>query len=295
MITEIFYNVDNFCQTFINKWNKNLLPNLEIKQQNSRMLISEIMTIVIFYHSSGYKCFKYFYLNHIIQNYKSHFPKIVSYNRFIELMPKTIVPLLYFLKYNRMSECTGISYIDSTKIAVCNNRRISSNKVFKNIAKRGKTSMGFFYGFKVHLIVNHKGDLISFSITTGNKSDKNKSLVSKMCEDLFGKLFGDKGYISNPLRYDLKNKDIQLITKLNSNMKNKLINLTDKILLNKRGVIETINDQLKNICNIEHTRHRSVFNFFVNLISGLIAYTFLPNKPSIRLSVAETNLLVDYT
>lgn len=295
MITEIFYNVDNFCQTFINKWNKNLLPNLEIKQQNSRMLISEIMTIVIFYHSSGYKCFKYFYLNHIIQNYKSHFPKIVSYNRFIELMPKTIVPLLYFLKYNRMSECTGISYIDSTKIAVCNNRRISSNKVFKNIAKRGKTSMGFFYGFKVHLIVSHKGDLISFSITTGNKSDKNKSLVSKMCEDLFGKLFGDKGYISNPLRYDLKNKDIQLITKLNSNMKNKLINLTDKILLNKRGVIETINDQLKNICNIEHTRHRSVFNFFVNLISGLIAYTFLPNKPSIRLSVAETNLLVDYT
>ena len=295
MITEIFYNVDNFCQTFINKWNKNLLPNLEIKQQNSRMLISEIMTIVIFYHSSGYKCFKYFYLNHIIQNYKSHFPKIVSYNRFIELMPKTIVPLLYFLKYNRMSECTGISYIDSTKIAVCNNRRISSNKVFKNIAKRGKTSMGFFYGFKVHLIVNHKGDLISFSITTGNKSDKNKSLVSKMCEDLFGKLFGDKGYISNPLRYDLKNKDIQLITKLNSNMKNKLINLTDKILLNKRGVIETINDQLKNICNIEHSRHRSVFNFFVNLISGLIAYTFLPNKPSIRLSVAETNLLVDYT
>lgn len=295
MITEIFYNVDNFCQTFINKWNKNLLPNLEIKTQNSRMLISEIMTIVIFYHSSGYKCFKYFYLNHIIKNYKSHFPKIVSYNRFIELMPKTIVPLLYFLKYNRMSECTGISYIDSTKIAVCNNRRISSNKVFKNIAKRGKTSMGFFYGFKVHLIVSHKGDLLSFSITTGNKSDRNKSLVSKMCEDLFGKLFGDKAYISNPLRDDLKNKDIQLITKLNSNMKNKLINLTDKILLNKRGVIETINDQLKNICNIEHTRHRSVFNFFVNLISGLIAYTFLPNKPSIRLSVAETNLLVDYT
>lgn len=295
MITEIFYNVDNFCQTFINKWNKNLLPNLEIKQQNSRMLISEIMTIVIFYHSSGYKCFKYFYLNHIIQNYKSHFPNIVSYNRFVELMPKTIVPLLYFFKYSRMSECTGISYIDSTKIAVCNNRRISSNKVFKNIAKRGKTSMGFFYGFKVHLIVSHKGDLLSFSITTGNKSDRNKSLVSKMCEKLFGKLFGDKGYISNPLRDDLKNKDIKLITKLNSNMKNKLINLTDKILLNKRGVIETINDQLKNICNIEHTRHRSVFNFFVNLISGLIAYTFLPNKPSIRLSVAETNLLVDYT
>lgn len=295
MIIEIFYNVDNFCQTFINKLNENLLPNLEIKTQNSRMLVSEIMTIVIFYHLSGYKCFKYFYLNHIIKNYKSYFPKIVSYNRFIELMPKTIVPLLYFLKYNRMSECTGISYIDSTKIAVCNNRRISSNKVFKNIAKRGKTSMGFFYGFKVHLIVSHKGDLLSFSITTGNKSDKNKSLVSKMCQDLFGKLFGDKGYISNPLRDDLKNKDIQLITKLNSNMKNKLINLNDKILLNKRGVIETINDQLKNICNIEHTRHRSVFNFFVNLISGLIAYTFLPNKPSIRLSVAETNLLVDHT
>jgi hypothetical protein len=295
MIIEIFYDVDNFCQKFINKLNKNLLPNLEIKKQNSRMVISEIMTIIIFYHLSGYKCFKYFYLHNILKNYKSYFPKIVSYNRFIELMPKVTVPLLYFLKYTRMSECTGISYIDSTKIAVCNNKRIKSNKVFKKIAKRGKTSMGFFYGFKLHLIVSHKGDLLSFSITKGNKSDRNKSLVSKMCEDLFGKLFGDKGYISNKLRNDLKkNKNIQLITKLNSNMKNKLINLPDKILLNKRGVIETINDQLKNICNIEHTRHRSVFNFFVNLISGLIAYTFLPNKPSIRLSVAETNLLLDY-
>ncbi len=281
MITEIFYNVDNFCQIFMKEWNNKLLPSPEIKPQGSRMLISEIMTIAIFYHHSKYKCFKYFYIEKILADYKEFFPNIVSYNRFIELMPRVIIPLICFLNYTRMAESTGISFIDSTKIGVCHNKRIPSNRVFENFAKRGKTSLGFFYGFKVHLIVTHKGDLVSFAITKGNKSDKNKDLVSKMCENLTGKLFGDKGYISNPLRKILKEKDIHLVTKITSNMKNKLIPINDMIILRKRGIIETINDQLKNLCDIEHTRHRSVYNFFVNLISGIIAYTFLPKKPSI--------------
>ena len=290
MITEIFYDVDNFCQKFTKEWLKTLLSSSEMKPQCSRMVMSEIMTIVILYHSSGYKCFKYFYIRKVLCDYKTYFPNIVSYSRFIELMPSVMIPLLHFLQ-SRMSECTDISYIDSTKIAVCNNKRITSNKVFKNVAKIGKGSMGWFYGFKVHLIVSEKGDLLAFNISQGNKSDKNRLLVNKMCENLSGKLFADNGYVSSPLRKELKEKDVTLVTRVNANMKNKLMTMEDRILLNKRGIIETINDQIKNLCNIEHTRHRSVYNFFVNILSGLVNYTFFQKKPSIKISVSEKILM----
>lgn len=253
--------------------------------------MSEIMTICIFFHLSSHKNFKSFYLEKISKEYSDYFPNLVSYNRFVELMPRIFVPLCVFLRSNRMSEPTGISFIDSTKISVCNNKRISANKVFEGIAKRGKSSMGWFYGFKVHLIVTDKGDLVSFSLSKGNKSDKNQDLMRKITQKVFGKLFGDKGYISAPVSEELRSRGIQLIINVNKNMKNKLIPIMDKILLRKRAVIETINDQLKNICQIEHSRHRSNQNFFVNLISGLIAYTFLPNKPSIRLNDKDFEIL----
>jgi hypothetical protein len=99
---------------------------------------------------------------------------------------------------------------------------------------------------------------------------------------LFGKLFGDKGYLSQKLFEDLHSKGIELIAKLKKNMKNRLMYLKDKLLLRKRAIIQTINDQLKNICQIEHTRHRSVYNFSTNIIAGLVAYSFLPKKPSLN-------------
>lgn len=291
MITEIFYKVDNFFQEFKNEWEKWLLTDETKKVQGSRMIMSEIMTICIFFHVSNYKNFKYFYIEKISKEYSNCFPNLVSYNRFVELMQRIFLPLAVFLRKCRMSDATGISFIDSTKIAVCNNKRITANKVFKGVAERGKGSMGWFYGFKVHLIVTDKGDLVSFSLSKGNKSDKNRDLMKDITQKVFGKLFGDKGYISSPVSEELRGRGIQLITNLNKNMKNKLIPIMDKILLRKRAIIETINDQLKNICQIEHSRHRSCQNFFVNLLSGLIAYTFLPNKPSIRLNDKDLKIL----
>ena len=143
--------------------------------------------------------------------------------------------------------------------------------------------MGWFYGFKLHLVVNDQGELLSFALTPGNTDDRNGNLIYKLTKNLYGKLFGDKGYLSKDLTQSLLEKGIQLITTVRKNMKNKLMPLIDKILLRKRCIIETINDQLKNVCQIEHTRHRSPINFLNNLISGLIAYTYLPNKPSINL------------
>jgi len=170
---------------------------------------------------------------------------------------------------------TGISFIDSTPIKVCHCRRIHSHKVFEGVAKHGKNSTGWFYGFKLHLVINEMGEVLSFYLSPGNVDDR-------LCRDLWGKLFGDRGYISKELFELLYLQGIRLITRLKKNMKNVLIDIGDKLLLRKRAVIESVNGFLKNICQVEHTRHRSLVNFMVNLLAALAAYSFLPRKPSIR-------------
>ena len=101
---------------------------------------------------------------------------------------------------------------------------------------------------------------------------------------LFGKLFADKGYISQALfKQLLETFGLQLITGVKKNMRNRLMPLADKLLLRQRTIVETIIDQLKNISLIEHTRHRSFFNYLVNLLCGLIAYCHQPRKPSLGL------------
>ena len=177
------------------------------------------------------------------------------------------------------TEC--LSFIDSTTLKICHNKRIYSNKVFKSIAERGKSSTGWFYGFKLHLVINEKGKILSSLLTPGNVDDRNESVISSLTKNLFGKLIGDRGYLSEKIFNMLFEKGIQLITKIRKNMKNKLMPLEDKLLLRKRAIIESVNDQLKNISQIEHSRHRSVGNFIANVLSGIIAYSFREKKPSI--------------
>ena len=150
------------------------------------------------------------------------------------------------------------------------------------MAERGQASTGWFYGFKVHLIANEYGQLLAFLLTPGNVDDRKP--VPHLAQALFGKLFGDKGYLSQALFDQLWAQGLQLITHLKSNMKNRLLPLVDKLLLRKRYIIETINDQLKNQSQIEHSRHRSPVNFVVNVLAGLIAYTWQPKKPAINWS-----------
>jgi len=163
------------------------------------------------------------------------------------------------------------------------------NRVFDGIARIGKTTMGWFFGFKLHLVINECGDLLAVQLTPGNIDDRQP--VPDLTRELVGKLFGDKGYISAELFKQLWDRGLQLVTHIRSNMKNALMPLFDKIILRKRSLIETVNDQLKNISQIEHTRHRSRKNFMVNLIAGLIAYTHQPKKPSLRFASKELALL----
>lgn len=149
--------------------------------------------------------------------------------------------------------------------------------------------MGWFYGFQLHIIVNECGELLAVQLTPGNVDDRKP--VSELVQDLTGKLFGDKGYISGELFSKLYEQGLQLITRVRKNMKNYLMPLVDKILLRKRSLIETINDQLKNICQIDHTRHRSVMNFGVNLICALICYQQQEKKPHLKFSSEEESLV----
>lgn len=283
-LIEIYFNADNFCKELstVRVENKKLTGSKKHRNRRGNLTMSEIITILIYYQLYGMEDFKHFYFNVLVRHHKKDFPDLISYSRFVQLIPRALMPLLLFLNNTRMGKVSGISFIDSTSLKVCHNKRIFHHKVFQGIAQRGRTTMGWFFGFKLHLIVNDKGDLLSFHLTAGNTNDSNKNLILKLTKKLWGKLFGDKAYISQPLMEELLTKSIHLITGIRSNMKNKLMNLTDKILLRKRAIIESVNDELKNNCQIEHTRHRSVFNFLVHLFSALTAYTFLPKRPSLK-------------
>jgi hypothetical protein len=286
-LTQLFCDVDDFCQTFISEQQKNQLTNGEKKRnRRQRMSYSEMITLLVYYHLSGYRTFKWFYQNYVRKHWWSAFPKLLSYNRFIELIPKIIVPLTAFMQ-SRCGTSEGIAFIDSTPLRVCKNIRIPRHKTFVEEAGRGKSSTGWFYGFKLHLIVNDRGEILSFCITPGNVDDRKP--VPKLVKSLIGKLFGDRGYISKQLTQLLANHAIQLITTLKKNMKAQAIDTFDLLLLRKRSIIETINDQLKNIFDLEHSRHRSLVSYLSNIVASLVAYSYQEKKPALRLR--ETDLL----
>lgn len=288
-LTTLFVSVDDFWKIFKQLWEAHLLESKKSPQgPESQLSISEMMTIFILFHQSNYITFKHFYCDHVKVHFIKEFPNLISYNRFVYLIKKLAIPLLAYLLHNK-GAVTGIAFVDSTKLQVCHNKRISRNKVFRRLAKRGKTTTGWFYGFKLHLIINEKGEILSFLVTPGNVSDV--SVLDALSKDVVGKLFGDKGYISSKCAQKLFDRGLQLFTTVKKNMKNKFMDMQDKILLRKRSVIETVNDQLKNISQIEHSRHRSCDNFLVNILGGLAAYMQQPKKPKIKFKNEQSRAL----
>lgn len=278
-LTELYCAIDDFWKAFKQEWDKHLIDSGRGRRgPEPELSIAEMMTIIISFHQSNFRTFKHFY--NYVQNYlKKYFPNLISYSRFVYLKKGLFIPLFAYI-HHRKGVITGIAFIDSTSIKVCHNKRISRNKVFKGTAKRGKTTSGWFYGFKLHLIINDRGEIMAFQLTAGNVSDV--LMVESLSKGICGKLFGDKGYISSELAERLLKRGLELFTSVRSNMKQKLMSLRDKILLRKRSLIETVNDQLKNISQIEHTRHRSGGNFLVNMLGGLAAYSHQSKKPSLN-------------
>ena len=153
--------------------------------------------------------------------------------------------MIFFLNTVCWGKCTGITFMDSTPIRVCHNKRIKPNSVFDGFAKTGKSTMGWFHGFKLHLVCNDTGKLLSFCLTPGYMDDRDPKTLQTLTNKLFGKLFADKGYISSSQFEVLFNHDVHLVTGIRSDIKNRLMNFYDRIMLRKRSIIETINDELK--------------------------------------------------
>jgi Transposase DDE domain len=280
-ILALFCALDDFCLAFEPGWRHHLLAAKPAhRDRRARLSLSEVLTIIVAFHRSGSRTFKGFYTHHVQHHLRAEFPQLVSYNRFVELMPQALGPLCASLQ-TRKGTCQGIAFIDSTPLGVCHPKRAHAHKVFAGLAHWGKNSVGWFSGFKLPLVINDQGDLLAFHLTPATVDDRRP--VPQLTKDLWGKVFGDRGYISQALFEQLFQEGLMLITRFKKTMKTKLLPVVDKLLLRKRALIETVNDQLKNISQIEHSRHRSVPNFLVNLVAGLIAYTYQEKRPSLNL------------
>lgn len=281
-ILDMFCSVDDFWQEFGPQWEQSLLlSGGKQRHRDGQMHPSEVMTLAIHFHQSGFRTFKGYYTNYVQGQLRREFPQLVSYGRMVELLKSVLVPLAAYLQ-THLGRCSGISFVDSTALKVCHNARIHAHRVFAGRAQRGKTSVGWFYGFKLHLVISDQGELLAFALTPGNVDDRQP--VPQLAQCLLGKLIGDKGYLSQALADRLfTEQGIQFLTKVRKNMPERIHDAWDKLLLRQRAVIESAFDVLKNGCQIEHSRHRSSSNFLTHLIAGLTAYTHLPTKPSLHL------------
>lgn len=283
---KIFLTADDFCTGYDHYIeSRGLSPQLKNSRRGPKckMCDSEIMTILIFYHYSGFKCFEYYYRDLVLPKMGDYFHGLVSYERFVYLIPRVALQMNFLLQMiARNAQETGFYYADSKKLPVCDNLRIHSNRVFSGIAKRGKSSTGWFYGLKLHLVINNLGEIASAIFSPANVSDNQPDLLRKLLKHAKGLVFADKGYISKIFK-ELYEDGTKLVTRIRSNMKNKLVILEERYGLAKRAVIESVNDILMTVFDIDHTRHRSPVNAIVHAAAALVAYSFYPDKPSVKL------------
>lgn len=279
-LIELFIDVDDLYKSYLSfLGSKGKLPPR--KTRETQLSPSEICTILVSYNYSGYKCFEYYYRELILKRYNDYFPDAPTYECFLSYIPKAADLIYLWLLYTvALSEKTGLYIVDSKKLEVCNIRREHSHKVFQGIARKGKSSTGWFFGLKIHLVINNLGEIVSFELTPGNVADNNQELLKRLFDKLDGVCVGDKGYLSKLFAFFYEN-GLHLVTKPKKNMKKFPVPNYHNILINKRAVVESVFDILKSVCNIEHSRHRRPMNAAVHILSSLIAYQYMDKKPRI--------------
>ena len=273
-LVELYCEIDDFNIEFSAIWAAHLIGSDAVPRgPDPGLSSSEIMTLLILFHSSRFKYLKSFYNGFARPYLKACFPGMPSYERFVIIQKSVIAPLSFFVM-SRMGRRTGIYYIDSTALPVCNNRRISRHKVFAGLAQRGKTSMGWFFGLKLHLVFNDIYEIVAIKLTPGNVADTTP--VQDLTKGLLGKLFGDKGYIGAELAKKLLRRGLTLFTRVRSNMKSLPISMPDKALLNARNMAETIIGHIKAFSSLNLPKHRSPINGFLHILSAVAAYQIDP-------------------
>jgi len=281
-LTEVFCEVDDFCQAFETQWQSYLLGSgAPPRGPQPGLSVSEIITLLLVLHSSGFKYLKHFYQGFALPVLRQWFPGMPCYEQFVTLQQRAFVPLMFFL-LSRMGKKTGIYYIDSTALPVCDNHRIHRHKTFAGLAERGKTSMGWFFGFKLHLVFNHLNQIVACKLTPGQVHDTQP--VPQLTKNLLGKLFGDKGYIGKPLARELLRRGLTFFTRVRKNMKALPLAMADKLLLNARNMAETIIGRIKQFSSLNLPKHRLPLNAFLHLLAAITAYQINPIKPRFKLA-----------
>lgn len=276
-LAEIFVETDDFL---LELHRLVVAQGLADSSWHSRFSRSEVMTVYIAFHLSGRKCFKYFYEQDVRVRYLSWLPDAPCYERFVALVPHVVIELYLLLKYGCQAPLPE-NYIDSKPLKACHIKREHQHKVMADWASKGKGSMGWFYGFKLHAVVNREAQLVNFLLTGGNIADNNHQLLSYLLRDIKGKVYGDKGYLSK-LKEDFLNKGVDLVAKMRRNgKKDALVVEKDAYYHRHRGLIETIFGQWVGLIDLEHTRHRSPLNYLCNVFAALLAYTFMDQHPRI--------------
>lgn len=289
-LISLFIEIDDLIISYRSYQKEHQLLPKKLPTRQPVLSCSEICTILVGYHLSGYKCFEYYYKQMILKSHQSYFPKAPTYECFLSYIPKCVDALYLWLLYScSQSKRTGLYFIDSKKLEVCHLRREHSHKVFQDYARKGKTSTGWFFGLKIHLVINNLGEIVSFDLTAGNIADNNQGLLKKLLKYLNGYCVGDKGYFTKLFEFFYQNK-LHLLTKPKKNMKDKIAPSFHQKIINKRGIIESTFDILTSICDLEHSRHRNPINAFSHIFSGLIAYQFLDKKPTVYFPSIQKNL-----
>ena len=279
-LIELFVMVDDLYLAFKKYKQKKGYPTKKRGRQ-SQLIGSEVCTILVAYHYSGYKCFEYYYRELILKKYSDCFPKAPSYERFVSLIPRALDLIYLWLLYSAgCSKRAGLYFIDSKKLQVCHLKRERSNKMFKKVARKGKTSTGWFFGLKIHLVINNLGEIVSFDLTPGNVADNNQGLLKKLLNNLTGCCVGDKGYFSKLFAFFFEN-GLHLVTKPKKKMRGLPVDNKLNLLINKRAVVESVFDILGTVCDIEHSRHRSPVSAIIHIFSALIAYQYMERKPRV--------------
>jgi len=275
-LTRLFVFIDDFVKAFnsyteTDPENKLLVPFFKQEVQNNcRLHLSEILTIIVYFHSSGFKTFKHYY-KFLERYHMKEFPHLISYNRFVEIKHNYTLEL-FILSQTISAQCDGLSYIDSTHLPVCHIKREYTHKIFEGVAAKSKSTMGWYFGFKLHVISNQYGHPISYELTRSTVDDR--QVPDSLFDKIFGELYGDKGYLGKPFMDRMSEKSIKIITALKKNMKPKMMTQKQSNSLSKRSIIESIFNCLKNHLNMQHTRHKNPKNYLVNLIGAITAYCF---------------------
>lgn len=189
-LIEIFCILDEFCKYFTPELKKHTLDTCGKRRRNRPCLMSdsEVMTILVLFHTMRQRDLKSFYLGYVCNHMRKEFPHRLSYNRFVERQAKVGLHLLLFLQTCALGKCTGISIIDSTPLKSCNIKRAHSHRTMKGWAAKGKCTMGWFYGFKLHIVINDRGEIIQWTLTPGNVDDREPLKDKDFTQRLFGKI-----------------------------------------------------------------------------------------------------------